>query len=56
MIHFFDPSNEKMAAKVPDIAGKVDVLLGQPRGRHQGRQQGSRPRRAGRHRQGHRLR
>ncbi|OLZ59835.1 HpcH/HpaI aldolase/citrate lyase family protein [Amycolatopsis keratiniphila] len=28
MIHFFDPSNEKMAAKVPDIAKKVDVLLG----------------------------
>src|ERR687883_690728 len=28
MIHFFDPSNEKMAAKVPDIAKQVDVLLG----------------------------
>ncbi len=28
MIHFFDPSNAKMAAKVPDIATKVDVLLG----------------------------
>lgn len=28
MIHFFDPSNEKMAAKAPDIAKKVDVLLG----------------------------
>jgi malyl-CoA/(S)-citramalyl-CoA lyase len=28
MIHFFDPSNEKMVAKVPDLAGKVDVLLG----------------------------
>jgi len=28
MIHFFDPSNPKMVAKVPDIAGKVDVLLG----------------------------
>ncbi|WET79747.1 CoA ester lyase [Amycolatopsis sp. QT-25] len=28
MIHFFDPSNEKMAAKVPDLAEKVDVLLG----------------------------
>lgn len=28
MIHFFDPSNERMAAKVPDIAKKVDVLLG----------------------------
>ncbi|MET8993681.1 CoA ester lyase [Amycolatopsis sp. NPDC004169] len=28
MIHFFDPGNQKMAAKVPDIAKKVDVLLG----------------------------
>jgi malyl-CoA/(S)-citramalyl-CoA lyase len=28
MIHFFDPSNEKMVSKVPDIAPKVDVLLG----------------------------
>ena len=28
MIHFFDPSNEKMAAKVPAIAAQVDVLLG----------------------------
>ncbi|MEW1864701.1 CoA ester lyase [Streptomyces sp. NBC_00669] len=28
MIHFFDPGNEKMAAKVPSIAPKVDVLLG----------------------------
>jgi malyl-CoA/(S)-citramalyl-CoA lyase len=28
MIHFFDPSNPKMIAKVPDIAPKVDVLLG----------------------------
>jgi malyl-CoA/(S)-citramalyl-CoA lyase len=28
MIHFFDPSNPKMAAKVPEIARKVDVLLG----------------------------
>lgn len=28
MIHFFDPSNEKMAAKVPGLVGKVDVLLG----------------------------
>ncbi len=27
-IHFFDPSNAKMAAKVPDMVGKVDVLLG----------------------------
>ncbi len=28
MIHFFDPSNEKMRSKVPDIAPKVDILLG----------------------------
>src|SRR3954447_809550 len=27
-IHFFDPSNEKMAAKVPQMVGNVDVLLG----------------------------
>ncbi|MFP4148540.1 MAG: HpcH/HpaI aldolase/citrate lyase family protein [Nitriliruptoraceae bacterium] len=28
MIHFFDPSNPKMVAKVPEMASKVDVLLG----------------------------
>ncbi len=28
MIHFFDPSNEKMAAKVPEMAGQTDILLG----------------------------
>ena len=28
MIHFFDPSNEKMAAKLPDIAARTDILLG----------------------------
>ena len=28
MIHFFDPSNERMAVKVPDIVKKVDILLG----------------------------
>ncbi len=28
MIHFFDPSNPKMVTKVPDMAPKVDVLLG----------------------------
>ena len=28
MIHFFDPSNQKMATKIPDIAKKCDVLLG----------------------------
>src|SRR5437899_7830341 len=28
MIHFFDASNEKMAAKVPDMAKDADILLG----------------------------
>jgi malyl-CoA/(S)-citramalyl-CoA lyase len=28
MIHFFDPSNEKMAAKVGDIAARSDIVLG----------------------------
>ena len=28
MIHFFDPSNAKMVAKLPDLARRVDVLLG----------------------------
>ncbi len=28
MLHFFDPSNEKMVSKLPDLAPKVDVLLG----------------------------
>ena len=28
MIHFFDPSNPKMAATVPQLVGSVDVLLG----------------------------
>jgi malyl-CoA/(S)-citramalyl-CoA lyase len=28
MIHFFDPSNEKMVAKVPDLAAKSDIVLG----------------------------
>ncbi|HYO86368.1 MAG TPA: CoA ester lyase [Dermatophilaceae bacterium] len=28
VIHFFDPSNAKMAAKVPQLVGTVDVLLG----------------------------
>ncbi len=28
MIHFFDPSNAKMAAKVPELARDVDILLG----------------------------
>ena len=29
MIHFFDPSNPRMAVKVPDIIKKVDVILAQ---------------------------
>ena len=28
VIHFFDPSNAKMAAKIPAMVGTVDVLLG----------------------------
>ena len=28
MIHFYPPHNEKMAAKVPEMVSKVDVLLG----------------------------
>jgi malyl-CoA/(S)-citramalyl-CoA lyase len=28
MIHFFNPANEKMLAKLPDMIGNVDVLLG----------------------------
>jgi malyl-CoA/(S)-citramalyl-CoA lyase len=28
MIHFFDPGNEKMAAKAPGLVPRVDVLLG----------------------------
>jgi malyl-CoA/(S)-citramalyl-CoA lyase len=28
MIHFFDPGNEKMAARVPAMVGGTDVLLG----------------------------
>jgi malyl-CoA/(S)-citramalyl-CoA lyase len=28
MIHFFDPSNEKLAARVPDMARQADILLG----------------------------
>ena len=27
-IHFFDPSNEKMAAKLPELAQQADILLG----------------------------
>jgi malyl-CoA/(S)-citramalyl-CoA lyase len=28
MIHFFDPSNEKIVGKLPDLARKADILLG----------------------------
>ncbi len=28
MIHFFDPSNEKIVGKLPDIANKADIVLG----------------------------
>ena len=28
MIHFFDPSNEKIVSKLPDLATKSDILLG----------------------------
>jgi malyl-CoA/(S)-citramalyl-CoA lyase len=28
MIHFFDPSNPKMAAKLPEVGRKADILLG----------------------------
>jgi malyl-CoA/(S)-citramalyl-CoA lyase len=28
MIHFFDPSNAKMAAKLPELARQADILLG----------------------------
>jgi len=27
MIHFFDPSNEKMAGKLPELATRCDILL-----------------------------
>src|SRR3954452_24846181 len=28
MIHFFDASNEKMVAKLPDTSAKADIVLG----------------------------
>jgi malyl-CoA/(S)-citramalyl-CoA lyase len=28
MIHFFDPSNEKIVGKLPDIAARADIVLG----------------------------
>ena len=33
MIHFFDPSNAKMVAKVPDLARTVDVACATTMGR-----------------------
>ena len=47
-IHFFDPSNAKMAAKVPGHGRHGRRAARQPRGRDQGRQQGGRPRGPGR--------
>ena len=47
MIHFFDPSNEKMAAKLPDLAPHDRHPARQPRGRGPGRPQGGRARGAG---------
>src|SRR3954451_19603826 len=28
MIHFFDPSNERIVGKLPDIAARADIVLG----------------------------
>ena len=44
MIHFLDFSNEKMAAKAPDIAPAGRHAARQPRGRDPGRPQGGRAR------------
>ena len=52
MIHFLDFSNEKMVAKVPDIAPDRGHPARQPRGRGAGRSQGGRARRPGHGRQG----
>jgi hypothetical protein len=30
MIHFFDPSNERIAAKLPDLARTTDIVLCDP--------------------------
>ena len=51
MIHFLDFSNEKMVAKVPDIATKADILLGNledavPVDRKEAAREGLDPRRA----------
>ena len=53
-IHFFDPSNAKMAAKIPQMVGHRRRAARQPRGRRQGRQQARRPRGPGPDRAGHR--
>ena len=52
MIHFLDFSNEKMVAKVPDIAPTVDILLGNledavPVDRKESAREGLRPGRQG---------
>ena len=52
MIHFFDFSNEKMVGKLPDLAPKADILLGNLEDAIAGRQQGGRAGRPGRGRQG----
>ncbi len=44
MIHFFDPSNEKMSGKLPRARPPVRRPPGQPRGRSTGRPQGGRAR------------
>ncbi len=46
MIHFFDPGNAKMAAKLPDLAKKLRRAARQPRGRDPGRPTRSPPARA----------
>ena len=46
MIHFLDFSNEKMAAKAPEIARTTDILLGNLEDAVPGRPQGGSARRA----------
>ena len=48
MIHFFPASNQKMVAKVPDMATKVDILLANLEDGVPGHRQGGRPGGAGR--------
>ena len=54
MIHFFDASNEKMVAKLPDTIAEGRHRARQPRGRGAGRPQGGRARGPGQGRQDHR--